>query len=74
MPCSTAFEPQFLSLAQASTLTGLSGRTLRRAIAASSLQAHRLGRLIRIDRGELRRWVEANGQAACDRRTFAASK
>jgi len=56
-------EPRYLSLAQASALTNLSIRTLRRAIDAGRLGAHRLGRLVRIELAELRRWVEADGAA-----------
>ena len=57
-------EQRYLSLAQASALTNLSTRTLRRAIGAGRLHAHRLGRLIRIELAELHRWVEADGAAA----------
>jgi excisionase family DNA binding protein len=37
--------------------------TLRRAIAAKRLDAHHLGRLVRIDVDELKRWVKADGAA-----------
>jgi excisionase family DNA binding protein len=63
MPVVATSLPQYLSLAQASALTNLSIRTLRRAVAAKKLDAHRLGRLIRIDAAELHRWVEADGAA-----------
>jgi excisionase family DNA binding protein len=58
--------PQFtyLSLAAASRVTSLSMRTIRRAIGHRRLAAHRIGRLIRIEEGELRRWIEADGAAA----------
>ena len=55
---------RYVSLAEASAIVGLSPRTLRRAIAAQRLQAHRIGRLVRIDVAELTRWIEANGAAA----------
>jgi len=55
---------QFVTLAQAGGIVGLSPRTLRRAIHAGSLNAHRLGRSVRISIEELRRWVEADGAAA----------
>ena len=56
--------PRYVSLAQASAMVDVSTRTLRRAIAAGRLAAHRLGRLIRIDLAELQRWVEADGAPA----------
>lgn len=56
--------PRYVSLAQAGDVAELSTRTLRRAIADGRLRAHRLGRLIRIDLAELRRWIEADGAAA----------
>jgi excisionase family DNA binding protein len=52
---------QLLTLAQASAIVNLSKRTLRRAISAGRLRAHHLGRSIRIDLEELKRWVKANG-------------
>jgi excisionase family DNA binding protein len=61
---SQALQPSFVSLAQASVIAALSTRTLRRAIAEGRLAAHRIGRLIRIDLAELRRWIEADGAAA----------
>ena len=57
-------EPRFISLDQAARVTQLSTRTLRRAIEASRLQCHRVGRRIRIDVVELERWIRANGNAA----------
>lgn len=63
-------EPRFISLEQASTITQLSTRTLRRAIAAGRLQCHRVGRRIRIELVELERWVRANGNAAEARSSF----
>ncbi len=53
---------QYISLQQASSITQLSPRTLRRAIAAQRLKAHRIGRMIRINQEELARWIEADGQ------------
>lgn len=55
---------RYVALAEASAIVGVSPRTLRRAIASQRLQAHRLGRLVRIDLAELTRWIEANGEAA----------
>lgn len=52
---------RYLSLTQAARVANLSTRTLRRAIADRRLRAHRLGRLIRIDLAEVRRWIEADG-------------
>jgi excisionase family DNA binding protein len=56
--------PRYLSLADAGTIASLSERTLRRAIKAGTLRAHYLGRTVRIELGELRRWIEADGAAA----------
>jgi len=56
-------EPRFVSLNQAAILTQLSTRTLRRAIKAQRLHAHRVGRQIRIEVNELERWIRANGSA-----------
>ncbi len=63
MPQQERISLQYLSLAQASAIAEVSTRTLRRAIAARRLRAHRLGRLLRIDVAELQRWVEADGHA-----------
>jgi excisionase family DNA binding protein len=56
--------PQYLSLAEAGAIASFSTRTLRRAIAAKSLRAHHVGRNVRIELAELRRWIEAGGAAA----------
>jgi len=64
MPSVPPPELRYLSLAQAGAIANLSIRTLRRAIAAGKLRAHRVGRLTRIGAAELRRWVEADGAAA----------
>ena len=56
-------EPRFVSLNQAAILTQLSTRTLRRAIKAQRLLAHRVGRRVRIEVIELERWVRENGSA-----------
>jgi excisionase family DNA binding protein len=56
-------EPRYISLAQASAIVNVCPRTLRRAIAAGSLVAYRLGRRIRIELAELHRWVRADGAA-----------
>ena len=71
MPHAVPIEPRYVSLARASAIVGVSMRTLRRAIVARRLAAHRLGRLIRIDLAELQRWVEADGAAALPRRRAA---
>ena len=63
MSSPTGAQPEYLSLAQAAVVTGLSQRTLRRAIAAKQLQCHYVGRLVRIAAAELRRWIESNGAA-----------
>ena len=64
MPYVAPAELRYLSLAQAGAIANLSTRTLRRAIAAGRLRAHRLGRLTRVELAELRRWIEADGTAA----------
>ena len=71
MPSVSQFEPRYISLAQAATLVSLSVRTLRRAIAAGHLRANRIGRLVRIDTAELRRWIEEDGAAPVPDRQFA---
>ncbi len=48
---------RYVSLAQASAITGLSSRTLRRAIAAKRLRAHRVGRLVRIEEDDLHEMI-----------------
>ena len=53
--------PRYVSLAEAQLIVGLSTRTLRRAIAAGRLRAHHLGRSVRINIEELKRWIEADG-------------
>lgn len=67
--------PQYVSPAEASEISGVSPRTLRRAIQAQRLHAHRLGRLVRIDVTELTRWIQADGAAASGSpgRTVSAS-
>lgn len=47
----------YVSLAQASAITGLSIRTLRRAIAAKRLRAHHVGRLVRIEEDDLHEMI-----------------
>lgn len=56
--------PRYVAPAEASRIVGVSARTIRRAILAGQLEAHRLGRLVRIDITELARWVKADGAAA----------
>jgi excisionase family DNA binding protein len=56
--------PRYLSLAEAGAITSFCERTLRRAIAAKTLRAHRIGRNVRIELAELQRWIEADGAAA----------
>ena len=56
-------EPRYLSLAQASAIVNISTRTLRRAIAKGALRASKLGRLWRLESGELHRWVQDDGAA-----------
>ena len=63
MSSPTGAQPEYLSLAQAAGVSGLSERTLRRAIAAKHLQCYYIGRLVRIAAAELRRWIESNGAA-----------
>jgi excisionase family DNA binding protein len=58
-----AHTPRYLSLANAGAIASLSERTLRRAIKSGTLRAHHLGRTVRIELGELRRWIEADGAA-----------
>jgi excisionase family DNA binding protein len=58
--------PKYVSVAEASATVGVSPRTLRRAIDAQRLRSHRLGRLVRIDLTELKRWIEANGAPAVE--------
>lgn len=55
--------PRYLSLAEAGAVASFSERTLRRAIAAGKLRAHHVGRNVRIELAELRRWIEAGGAA-----------
>ena len=59
----TGTQPEYLSLAQAAAVSGLSQKTLSRAIAARRLQCYYVGRLGRIATVELRRWIESNGAA-----------
>lgn len=63
--------PHYVSLAQASVITGLSIRTLRRAIAAKRLRAHYVGRLVRIEIDDLHKMVQGqpggDGRLAADR-------
>ncbi|MBK6599928.1 MAG: helix-turn-helix domain-containing protein [Proteobacteria bacterium] len=66
-----AIVPRYLSLAEAGTIASFSTRTLRRAIAAGKLRAHHVGRNVRIELGELRRWIEADGAAAVGSCGFA---
>lgn len=66
MPGPTSQDPRYLTLAQASAVIAVSPRTLRRAIADQRLHAQRLGRMVRIDAMELKRWIEANGAARAD--------
>ena len=55
----TGIEPEYLSLAQAAVITGVSAKTLRRAIKAQRLHCYYVGRLVRIAAIELRRWIES---------------
>lgn len=57
-------EPRYLSLGQAAAIVNVSTRTLRRAIAAGTLRASKLGRLWRLESGEVHRWVKDDGAAA----------
>ena len=63
MSSPTGAQPLYLSLAQAAVVSGLSEKTLRRAIAARRLRCYYVGRLVRIPTVELRRWIESNGAA-----------
>jgi excisionase family DNA binding protein len=49
---------RYFTLAEASAIANLSTRTLRRAIEADTLDAHRIGRLIRLEADAFYRWVE----------------
>ena len=60
MKPSSTQAPRYLTLAQASFHAGLSTRTIRRAIAAGKIPAHRIGRLIRIDADDFCDWVEGS--------------
>lgn len=55
---STPPPSRYLTLGEAGQLAKLSTRTLRRAIAAGRLPAHRIGRLIRVEAEALCRWIE----------------
>ena len=59
----TGIEPEYLSLAQAAVITGVSEKTLSRAIRDERLACYYVGRLVRIAAVELRRWIESNGAA-----------
>jgi len=59
----------YVSLAQASEITGLSIRTLRRAIAAKRLRAYHVGRLVRIEEDDLHEMIR--GQPRCNARSAA---
>ena len=63
MSANTGFQPEYLSLAQAAVITGVSAKTLRRAIKAKRLHCYYVGRLVRIAAVELRRWIESGGAA-----------
>jgi excisionase family DNA binding protein len=49
---------QYYSLKECAAITGLSRRTLTRAIHAGNLRAHRVGRSILIFKVDLVAWVE----------------
>jgi len=66
-----AIVTRYLSLAEAGTIASFSTRTLRRAIAARKLRAHRVGRNVRIELAELQRWIEADGAAEAPTSSFA---
>ena len=57
-------EPRYVDLDEASAITRVSKRTLRRAIEDRRLRAHRVGRLVRIALAEVHRWMESDGAAA----------
>lgn len=63
MSSPTAAQPEYLSLAQAAVVSGLSEKTLRRAIAARRLRCDYVGRVVRIATVEVRRWIESDGAA-----------
>ena len=48
---------RFFTLAEAGEITRLSVRTLRRAIAAQTLRAHHVGRLVRLEDADLYSWL-----------------
>jgi len=53
-----------VSLAQAAAITGLSIRTLRRAIDAGRLRAFRVGRILRLRVDNLEGWIESDDNVA----------
>lgn len=55
---------RYVTLAEASAIASLSTRTLRRAIAANTLHAHRIGRLVRLEADAFYRWIERQGAAS----------
>ena len=69
MPRTAAPDRRYLTLAEASAIASLSPRTLRRAIAAKTLPAQRIGRLIRLDADVLYRWIERQPVALTSKRS-----
>jgi excisionase family DNA binding protein len=63
MSGTSPFNSVYVSPAQASQITGLSVRTLRRAILAERLRAHRVGRLVRIEVNELHHFMSDKANA-----------
>lgn len=68
MTTSNAPIRRYLTLAEASDITRLSVRTLRRAIAAGALRAYHVGRLVRIEDADLYGWLAGHGTNHPDRK------
>lgn len=52
--------PAFYSISAVADMVGMSSDTIRRAIASESLPAYKIGRSVRVDYGDLYRWLESN--------------
>jgi excisionase family DNA binding protein len=59
---------QYVTLAQASGITNLSIKTLRRAINAGRLPIFRMGRLVRLDLDDVHRFMRGGGLSTTDAR------
>jgi len=56
---STRLQEGLLTVRQVAALWGVSEKTVRRLIATGRLRCIRIGRLIRIDPGDVSRWLSA---------------